>query len=236
MQNHTSDIVEDAANTLLIIGRKAVVYDTSTSVLKDAENLVSGRRRGKKNSRCKGKKYARRKRRKKKYYKPNIARAAMFIGDEIPDDLDVQSIHVLLGECLLYESLFIWQADATEEYMTEFPPAMSTVFAIMLQAIHSNHRKLVKLLLELPKLRALRHYDEVLKSGDVADLALMKAEGFVLLHLRTIRKFESIDEIAAYCEANIETCYIPKGEIAQPIISTFCKCFNIVSVEDDNSS
>ena len=219
----------DAAKTLIgISGRKAGPHDTSATILKDAVNSVGGRKKGKKKP---GRK---RKKKEKVCFEPNIARAAMFIGDEIPDDLDVKSINRLLGECLLYESLFIWQAQVTEEYKTICPSEPSDVLGYLFYPLRSYHKPIVNLLLELPRLRGLRYYDDVLKSGDVANLALEEAQVIILHDMFTSQQFESTDDIAAYYEEHIKTRFIPKGDFVQPIISTIGECFNFVSVEDDN--
>lgn len=200
--------------------------DSTTSILKDAKNLVVPRKR-KKNPNN---------RRRNVCYESSIARASLFISETLPVDLDVDSIILLIRECLIYESLFFWQADVTERYRTECPHGTIELFGHMLRAMRSSHRKIVGELLELPNLRRLRNHDKVLKRGDVANLALTKANVFVIFGLQTIRQFESIAEVTAYFEKRVKTSYIPKSEIAQPIISTFGKCFKIASVEDTNSS
>jgi hypothetical protein len=220
MRYYNDKAVRAAANTLLNMRG-----DTSMTLHKDSANL----RKGKKNPTTR--------RRKRQVVEPNIAKSTavieeLVIEDKIPNDLDVPSIILLLGECLLYESLFIWQREAMERFKTD-TPTENILFGGMLPVIRNNHRALVELLLELPRIKSLNNYNQAVESGDVSNRALITARG-VVLRFVTIQQFECSDEIIEYFEKNIKTRYIPKANIAQPIISTFCSCLNIVSVEGNS--
>jgi len=215
MRYYNDKAVRAADNTLLNMRG-----DTSMTLHKDSANL----RKGKKNPTTR--------RRKRQVVEPNIAKSTAVIEDKIPNDLDVPSIILLLGECLLYESLLIWQREAMERYKTDTPTEF-TLFGAMLPVIRNNHRALVELLLELPRIKSLNNYNQAVESGDVSNRALIRAK-VVVLRFVTIRQFECSDEIIEYFEENIKTRYIPKANIAEPIISTFGSCLNIVSVEGNS--
>lgn len=222
MQNHKDVDIVSAA--WLLWGTKK----RENNLVDDGKNnLVDDSRKGEKNKR----------RVKKKFIEPYIDKNTdILIRDTIrkDEDLDIPGILLLLGECLLYESLFIWQREAIKRYKTESPRKASELFGDMLPVIRRNHRTIVKLLLELPHWRNVTIHQQVVESGDVSNQALIRAR-MIVLHLLTIRQFEHSDEIRAYFVENVKTSYIPSHYISNPIIETFGICLHIVSAEGDNS-
>lgn len=176
----------------------------------------------------------RRKRKKKKQtpsFEPNINRSSLYINESIPEELDIERINELLGECLLYESLLIWEARVTEEYKTVSPSEPSDLLGDLFCPLRNYYRPIVNLLLQLPILRKLKHYDDVLKSGDTANLALAMAKVIILRDLYTSQAFESTDDIWKYYEEHINTNFIPKTEFVQTLVSTIGGCFQLSSAE-----
>jgi hypothetical protein len=201
-----------AQASLFLSGSKAGVCDTR----KGMKNPTMRRRRG----------------RKRKVVKLDIAKSTAIIEGLITNDLDIHNIVLLLGECLLYESVFIWQREALERYKT-VPPSGPFLLGEMLPIIQYNHMALLELMLELPRMKSLKNYNLAVESDYVTHKAFIRAKS-VVLHLVTTRKFECKDEITDYVEKKFETRYVPKANIVEPIASTFCKCHRIVSVEGNS--
>ncbi len=219
----------------------SVLKDKAASVLCETQNYDAEEREAaaqllvllRNDQMPKVKKTYRRRRGKKVVETKDVQRAAVVIQDRI-QNYELPEIITLLGECLFYESLFIWQKVSIDQ--CKINRCMNTfgLIADILLVIQHNYKWLLKLLMELPSVKSSKHYPVIVRSEDVSNLALKRGRRLVL-DLVTTRVFTSINDICLYCVEKIKLYSIPIDLIMKPIEETFRNCLHIVP-EDHNSS
>ena len=176
-----------------------------------------------------------RKRRKTKRLETNdVARASVFIQDTIRNYELSEVIH-LLGECIFYESLFIWQKVSMKRFRNHSCSNSFGLIGDISLVVQNNDITILKLLMELPSMKSSKHYPAVVRSDDVSNQALQRARELSLGLLAT-RKFTFFNDIAPNCAEHIKVHHIPIQMIMIPIDETFRSCLNIVSDEGHNSA
>lgn len=136
------------------------------------------------------------------------------IKNNISDNLEYQKIIRLLGECVLYESLWLCRLKAKEQVR----PGMSlaSILGDIYVVVHSNYRLLVSSMLNLPQMKTLQNLTlENLsehKWDEVANLALKRAIDFVL-PLLTARAYECRTNIRDFYLQRIHPEYVPTEDL-----------------------
>ena len=168
-----------------------------------------------------------RKRRKTKRVKQNdVARASVFIQDTIRN-YELSEVINLLGECIFYESLFIWQKVSMKRFENKRCSNSCGLVGDILLVLEGNYKALFELFMELPSMQSSKHYPVVVRSEDVSNQALQRASELVFDFLST-RDFTCIKDISPFCAKQIKVYYVPIELIMIPIEETFLSCLHIV--------
>lgn len=213
-----SELIDEAANSLRHTQK---LPDVLITVEAGAKLLVSLRHN---HQEPKGK-TSRRKRRRVR--KNDVEKASAVIKDRIRTADAFSDVINLLGECMFYESLFIWQRMSLDRFKNTRCKNSSALIGNLMLVLQKNYKSLLKLFMGLPSLQASKHYPVVVRSEDVSNQALQRAR-HLALGLTTTREFTCIKDISPYCEKQIKVYYIPIEAIMIPIEETCLSCLNIV--------
>jgi hypothetical protein len=176
----------------------------------------------KKPQKPKGKKTYRRRRRT---VKNNIEKASTVFQDRIRKIYDFSEVINLLGECIFYESLFIWQNVSLDRFKNQRCSNSCGLVGDILLVLEGNYKALFELFMELPSMQSSKHYPVVVRSEDVSNQALQRASELVFDFLST-RDLSLI--ISPFCAKQIKVYYVPIELIMIPIEETFLSCLHIV--------
>ena len=178
----------------------------------------------KKPQKPKGKKTYRKRRRTEKN---DIEKASTVFQDRIRKIYDFSEVINLFGECIFYESLFIWQKDSLDRFKNKRCSNSFGLIGDIMLVLEKNYKALFKLFMELPSMQSSKHYPVVVRSEDVSNQALQRASKLVL-DLLTTRDFTCIKDISPYCAKQIKVYHVPIELIMIPIEETFMSCLHIV--------
>lgn len=124
----------------------------------------------------------------------------------------------LLGECVLYESLFIWKLNAKEQ--EGLGRTLVSILGDIYVIVNNNHKSLVSSMLKLTQMKTLENlYGH--KCDEVTSLVMKEAMDFVL-RLATVRAYQSRNNIRDYCLERLKkTRYVSAEDLTHLVEATF---------------
>ena len=150
----------------------------------------------------------------------DVNRAAAFVKDTIRH-YELSDVINLFGECIFFESLFIWMKLSMELYKNKRCIDSLGLVGEIQFVIKNNHESLFSLLIELPEIKSSEHYQKVEGSKDVVNLAFQRALQLARNFLST-KQLSNSNDIAKQIKAN----HIPIESIMIPIVETFRTCLD----------
>ena len=160
----------------------------------------------------------------------DVNRAAALLKNTVRH-YELSDVINLLGECIFFESLFIWMKLSMELYKNKRCIDSLGLVGEIQFVIKNNYELLFSLLIDLPEIKSSAHYREIEGSKDVVNLAFQRASRLANNFLMT-KELSNSNDIAKQIKAQ----HIPIESIMIPIVETFRNCLNIISDEDERSS
>ncbi len=150
----------------------------------------------------------------------DVNRAAAFIKDTIRH-YELSDVINLLGECIFFESLFIWRKLSMELYKNQRCIDSLGLVGEIQFVIKNNCKSLFSLLIELSEIKLSDHYQAVEGSKDVVNLTFQRAMQLATDFLFT-KQLPNSNDIAKQIKAH----HIPIESIMIPIEETLRNCLD----------